>query len=333
LQIRRFLARGISANARKLYYNLWDAGKFPSGNNPYKALDNFLVEERLKGHIPSGVLKDVGRETEEDYLIFYPRDDWLPNYCELWIEKEADVDDFRTLVRDLEINVRKAKGFGGWEAACHNFKNIVKMMYKEETQKQVYIFYFGDMDPSGDDMGRHLREQVEHFKNYDFGYGKYRLGEAKVIRLGITQEQIAEHKIALKPDKAIFDKLFGTSVEAGDNRDKPGDSRTSAFIRKYQCLMSSGDRLPPLAELAALFANDRLIDFTRNLIRHNLEKLFNQKLYEALHAHEAPSEEDILQDGDGVLANVTLTLEKDKKYMQQELERRVKFSDDGLASG
>jgi len=253
-QIRRFLARGISASARKLYYNLWDAGKFPSGNNPYKALDNFLVEERLKGHIPWGVLKDVGRETEEDYRIFYPRDDWLdssidnlrnvaddyyyprwykqPNYCELWIEKEADIDDFRTLVKDLEINVRKAKGFGGWEAACHNFKNIVKMMYKEETQKQVYIFYFGDMDPSGDDMGRHLREQVEHFKNYDFGYGKYRLGEAKVIRLGITQEQIAEHKIALKPDKAIFDKLFGTSVEAGDNRDKPGDSRTSAFIRK-----------------------------------------------------------------------------------------------------
>jgi len=55
-------------------------------------------------------------------------------------------------------------------------------------------------------------------------------------------------------------------VKAGDNRDKPDDSRTSAFIRKYQSLMSSGDRLPPLAELAALFANDRFIDFTRNLI-------------------------------------------------------------------
>ncbi len=113
-------------------------------------------------------------------------------------------------------------------------------------------------------MGRHLKEQVEHFKNYDFGYGKYRLGEAKVIRLGITQEQISEHKIVLKPDKAIFDKLFGTSMEAGDDGDKPGDSRTAAFIRKYESLMSSGDRLPPLAELAALFANDRLIDFTQH---------------------------------------------------------------------
>ena len=98
----------------------------------------------------------------------------------------------------------------------------------EDMQKDVTIFYGGDMDPSGDSMDDVLKNQLDLFTDYDFGFenmdfgyprydkkGKiiernYRLGYVKVKRLFITQEQIAEFNIPLEFDVEISAKLLGT---------------------------------------------------------------------------------------------------------------------------
>lgn len=303
-QIRWFISRKLHPNARKLYYNLWQAGKFPSGNSPYKALDDKLVDWRICGEIPWGVLQDDGRGTPNDYPDYWTRGEFLddaidnlrnvadqyyyprwfrqPNYCELVVEKEADVDDFRIIVKGLEINVRKARGWGGWEEAYSAYKQVVRIMALEQTQKRVYTFYFGDMDPSGDAMGKHLVEIRKYFSDYDFGYGNYRLGYVEPKRLGITMEQIEKYNIALIPDKSVFDKLFGTSIAAGDPRDKKGDTRTARYIKTYISHMKPGDRLPPIAELAALLSTDTLLEETRRLVTQAVEPLFNRRLYNKL---------------------------------------------------
>jgi hypothetical protein len=303
-QIRWFISRKLHPNARKLYYNLWQAGKFPSGSSPYKALDDKLVDLRISGEIPWGVLQDDGRGTPNTYpdywtpgdfleddieklknvadRYYYPR--WLrqKNYCELVIEKEADVDDFRIIVEGLEINVRKARGWGGWEEAYSAYKQVVRIMALEQTQKKVHTFYFGDMDPSGDAMGKHLIEIRKYFSNYDFGYGRYRLGYVEPVRLGITMDQIEKYNIALIPDKSVFDKLFGTSIAAGDTKDKKGDTRTAGYIKTYINHMKPGDRLPPIAELAALLSTDTLLEVTRRLVTQTVEPLFDKRLYNRL---------------------------------------------------
>jgi hypothetical protein len=175
---------------------------------------------------------------------------------ELYVEKIATVSSFKSLPEDWEINIRHDKGFGSPEAVFQNCKEIVRIMYLEDMQKDVTIFYGGDMDPSGDSMDKVLENQLElfadydfGFENYDFGYPmyddkgnrikrNYRLGHVKVKRLFVTQDQIAKFDIPLEFDTEVSGKLLGTSIANGDEKDKKGDSRTPGYIEKYRQYMT-----------------------------------------------------------------------------------------------
>jgi hypothetical protein len=337
--LRWYQNKNIYPTLRQIDYRLISFNMFPGLKKSYTKLSEALTHEKQHGNIDWGVIKDEQRITKDVYPDYYTPKDYLeykldnlknvsddydipkwymqPNYVEIWIEKGADVDTFKTLSEDWQVNIRQNKGFEGWEAAFQNFKKIVRTMYIENMQKKVYIFYFGDMDPSGDIMEDHLRTQARHFSDYDFGFDKYyfgyghrrknyTLGYVSIKRLGVTQDQISKYDIPLDIDSAVMDKLFGTSIANGDAKDKKGDSRTSGFIEKYKEYIKPGDKLPPMAEMDALVTTDELLNEIKRLITNNISPLFNKPIYRN---------------------EVELKLEPERERIRKMLNKRIKFTD------
>ena len=321
--------------------------RIPNVKKCYQKLDQFITRQREQGHIGWGRIKEDQRVTKNDYPVYWHTEEFVdyriddlknsandyyfpkwykqPNYTELYVEKIASVSSFRSLVKDWEINVRHDKGFGCPEAIYQNCREIVRIMYMEDMQKDVTIFYGGDMDPSGDSMDKVLKNQLDLFAEYDFGFEdkdfgypyrnkkgeiierNYRLGFVKVKRLFVTQDQISKFNIPLEFDAEISKKLLGTSKANGDEEDKKGDSRTPSYIEKYRSYMKPGDMLPPMSELDAILSTDRLLDETKKLLDANIKPLFDEAIYKK---------------------EVTNKLKYRQDEVKKLLQKKVKFLDD-----
>jgi hypothetical protein len=288
-----FESRGIQPTVRQIHYHFTQLKppRIPNVKNCYQKLDEFITRQRERGNIAWGRILEDQRVTDNDYRPYWHTEEFIdakidnlkscsndyylskwykqPKYTELYVEKKAAVSAFRVLTSHWEINVRHDKGFGSPEAVFQNCKEIVRLMYQEDLQKEVTIFYGGDMDPSGDSMDKVLKNQMDLFAEYDFGFEDidfgypykdengeiikrdYRLGYVKVVRLFVTQDQITQFNIPTEFDAAISAKLLGTSIANGDEKDKKGDTRTAPYITKYKGYMKEGDKLPPMSELDA----------------------------------------------------------------------------------
>ena len=117
------------------------------------------------------------------------------------------------------------------------------------------IFYLGDLDPSGEDMVRDIRDRLHMF------------GEpVEVIKVALTIEQV--HKYDLPP-----------------NPTKLSDSRAAAFVEKYGRSSWEVDALPPpvLQEIIVV-AFEAVLDLGKMQNVIDAENEEKQRLREALEA-------------------------------------------------
>jgi hypothetical protein len=344
-----FESREIQPTIRQIHYHFVQLkpARIPNVKKCYQKLDEFITTQRERGYIEWGRIQEDQRITDNDYLPYWHTEEFIdnridklkassedyyipkwykqPKYAEVYVEKKAAVNVFGKLTKDWEINVRHDKGFGSPEAIFQNCKEVVKLMYQEDIQKEVTAFYGGDMDPSGDSMDMVLKNQLDLFAEYDFGfedynfgyplfddngeriYRNYRFGYAKVVRLFVTQDQISEFNIPVEFDAEISAKLLGTSIANGDEKDKKGDHRTKAYIERYRKYMKPGDILPPMSELDAMLTTNELLDKTKAILDTNIKPLFN----DAIHKRE-----------------VTDKLQPKQDEVREFLKKKVKFTDE-----
>jgi hypothetical protein len=93
---------------------------------------------------------------------------------------------------------------------CESIKKTIDNIDNIEIPVTVHILYIGDFDPSGDDMDRYIREEL------DFAG----LSEVIFKRIAVTPEQIKKYKLPYNPDKVTKEKL-------------DRDNRSRAFEKKY----------------------------------------------------------------------------------------------------
>jgi hypothetical protein len=343
-----FESWGIQPTVRQIHYHFTQLkpARIPNLKKCYQKLDSRITMLRETGIIEWGRIQEDQRVTDNAYRPYWHTEEFIdskigdlkncsndyylskwykqPNYVELYVEKIATVNVFESLTNDWEINVRHDKGFGSPEAIFKNCKEIVRLMYQENIQKQVTVFYGGDMDPSGNSMDKVLKNQLDLFAEYDSGFEKYdfgyplyndngnpirrnfRLGYAKVIRLFVTQEQISKFNIPLEFDAEVSAKLLGTSIANGDEKDKKEDSRTAGYIEQYRSYMKPGDILPPMAELDAMLSTNELLDETKAILDENISPFFNEAIYQ----------QDVID-----------TLQTRKNEVTEFLETKVRFLD------
>jgi hypothetical protein len=204
----------------------------PNTQSAYQTLSWWLRDDRLAGHIPWEWMEDRMRVARDwkgwadpaeflaDVLKDYYRDPWQDaeqdHYVEAWLEKDALSGIFLDTLGYYRVVLNVGRGYDGWTsikraADRYNY-------WHSKRGAETTVLYFGDFDPSGEDMHRSLIERLG-----DLG------AHPEVIKVALTREDAG--------------RLPGDVTKADD-------SRAASFVAKYGDLAVELDALP-VEELTA----------------------------------------------------------------------------------
>ena len=184
-----------------------------------------------------------------------PRWHKQPQYVEVWIEKQALADTFISFLKERQVKVAVNKGYASWTFLYDNHKRLQQLTKK--TGKNINVLYFGDFDPSGEDMDRHMQRSFSTFGLKD---------TINFQRISVTQEQIEKFNLPSIPDNQhTLDKVNN-------------DTRTNKFKEKHGKLY--------VVELDALLAI--VPEEFKSLVQKSVDQFFNQTIYDNMLAEYTP---------------------------------------------
>jgi hypothetical protein len=186
-----------------------------------------------------------------------PRWNGQPNYVEVWLEKDAVVSMFRSILRsgrngpDREVRIVPNRG---WTSRTFLMKNIQRLIEQTKAGKTVHVLYFADYDPTGLKAAEYLENQL----------AKYGISDFELV--SIKKEQFNEFNLQdlTNPNPETLAKLEGTSK-------KKGDPNTAWFKRNH------GEGRVFQVELDAMFA--RREQFTK-LVLDAVDSKFDRTIFE-----------------------------------------------------
>ena len=221
LQILR--ARNLRPSLREMHYIMSDPSVGLTGNtkNEYKELSRQTARAREDGRLDPDCFVDKGRAVVEngyhsDAVLAEPEvwaehyigklrslDKDYPtlalckwynqkHYVEIWIEKEAQEERFVNALKGRDVRIVPNKGYSSFTFINKNCERL-RTVKAEEPRKKIHIRYFGDMDPSGDDMDRDIIERIERLTGWTHGV------EFEFKRVAVTHKQISEYDLPPMP--------------------------------------------------------------------------------------------------------------------------------------
>jgi len=230
-------------------------------------------------------LTDKLKKVPETYTGL-PRWYKQPNYVEIWIEKNAMVAEFQSVLNEERLEVRLVP-HGGYVSFTFLNQSVMRFMKKADEGKNIHILYFGDFDPSGEQMFDDIKDRLARIWGLKNGkltiVTKNKKGEIqkesapfefKLERVAITKEQVEEHNLPWEPvDNKMREKL-------------ENDSRTPAFTEKYGTVYATElDALP-------IFIRDEF----SSIIIDSVDKYFDQETYDReIEAHKKEHSEEAIR--------------------------------------
>jgi hypothetical protein len=216
---------------RQVYYQLVSRQVVENNRSRYQAVSDALVDARLEGIIPWDWIEDRLRRPRQiamwtdisDFLSSmiwrYNKDIWQeqPQQVEVWCEKDALSGIFSDVIADYGVILNVGRGYDGW-SSIHNAAE------RYGSGENVTVLYFGDFDPSGEDMFRSLQE-----------------------RLGRLGSKPTMYKVALSQDDV-------QRYQLPPNFTKTTDTRRAGFVALY------GDQAVELDALPATVLRGRIVE-------------------------------------------------------------------------
>lgn len=217
---RAELERYRPMTLRQVFYRLVSGLVLDNTEASYKRLSRVLVRARQEDMIPWHWLEDRLREPRHismwaDLADFaevaataYRRDVWAtqPVYLEVWLEKDALSGVFGQVLETYGVTLNVGRGYDSWTSIWEAGRRL---------DDDTTVLYFGDFDPSGEDMVRSLADRLAFFGC-----------RPEIVKVALTLEDIERH--ALPPMPA-----------------KRSDSRAAAFIAEHGDVSVELDALPP----------------------------------------------------------------------------------------
>ena len=160
------------------------------------SMDAFIDRERSMYGETKAKEKDMAHEAEEAksqieaWMTGYHLDRWSnqENYVEVWIEKKALQGVFEEPCNELDVGLAPCKGYPSitfLHEASNRFEDI------GVTGKGLTILYFGDYDPSGEDIPNSIKANLE------------RMGtEVEVERIALNPSLIKQLNLPSVPPKS-----------------------------------------------------------------------------------------------------------------------------------
>ena len=206
---------------RQAYYQLVSRQVLENKESVYKGLSRTLVLARQEGAIPWEWIEDRTRRPRavsmwDDLPDFadtvcraYRRDVWATQSrrVECWLEKDALSGIFEDVLNAYGVTLRVGRGYD-------SLSSIYNAAESYGDGSGVTVLYFGDFDPSGENMEVSLRKRLS-----EFGC------RPEIVRIAITRFDIDKYNLPPNPTKAT-------------------DTRRTAFIAKHGDITVELDALP-----------------------------------------------------------------------------------------
>jgi hypothetical protein len=261
---------------RTMFYRLFMKPLIHNTRPTYNSLSRVTVNARMDGRLPIDCFADNTRQvigsfdekyytpddviqsrirrvlhTAKDYTDYIPRWHNQPNYVEVWIEIDAMVGTFRSILNGMQVRIVPMKGFA---SLTFLYETVQRLKTFQSAGKSIHILYYGDFDPSGDFMDTDLQNRMREMGfNIKKNHGSFE-------RIAVTPKQIKQYKLPYDPDEVTSAKM-------------EEDTRTKGFLKKYGKLYA--------VELDALPA--RIPDiFRQKLVIDKVERYFNKNIYQKL---------------------------------------------------
>jgi hypothetical protein len=204
---------------RQVFYQLVSRQVIENSRGAYQSVSKALVAARRDGSIPWDQIEDRLRRPRHvsmwdglsDFAstaaAAYRRDLWAdqPARVEVWLEKDALSGILEDILDPFGVTLNVGRGFDGWSPIY---------LASQRLGHDDTVLYFGDFDPSGEDMVRSLRERLG-----DLG------SRPEIIKSALVFEDIARYR--LPPDFT-----------------KATDTRRSAFVARWGDVSVELDALP-----------------------------------------------------------------------------------------
>jgi hypothetical protein len=204
---------------RQCYYRLVSRQVIENTRSSYQTVSKALVAARREGLIPWEHIEDRLRRPRarpmwsglatfaETAAAAYRRNVWESQRrrVEMWLEKDALSGIFEDELDHHGVTLNVGRGFDGWDS----IHNAAGRLGREDI-----ILYFGDFDPSGEDMVRSLRERLE-----DQG------SRPELVKCALTFADIERYELPADFTKA-------------------SDTRSAAFVAKWGDVSVELDALP-----------------------------------------------------------------------------------------
>lgn len=127
---------------------------------------------------------DTGKAQVRAWMNAYYRNRWenQPYYPEVFIEKKALEGVFYKTCKTYDIALGACKGY---PSLTFLHEASIRFRYAESRGKQPVIIYFGDYDPSGEDIPRALKENLENLGVESIMVQRVCLNEDQVVAWGL----------------------------------------------------------------------------------------------------------------------------------------------------
>lgn len=196
---------------RALHYQLVSIGMTNSINH-YKRVVNAMIEARWAGIVSFNTFSDLDRsmigftkyeETRlEDkldeaqvqvklWMKTYHKNRWENQdiYPEVFIEKKALQGVFSSVCRNWDVALGACKGY---PSLTFLYEASIRLKAALRDGKQPVILYFGDYDPSGEDIPRAIEENLQ----------KLGVDDVEVRRIALMKDQVTAWHLPPAPVKA-----------------------------------------------------------------------------------------------------------------------------------
>jgi len=232
---------------RQLYYQLVSKKVIESSWESYKNFDKFLVALREADAWLDSLFVDPSKPRYELYSSSF----WKGQkyFVEIWLEKQALQDFFMPYCRRYRMNL----------VVCKGYPSVTRLREAKEARQvpanvQYVILYFGDFDPSGVDIERHINDELR-------SYG------ITVVRVALTQQQVKAYNLpSLMPKKS--------------------DTRYEGFVKQYGNIAVELDALHPKilkqlinTSIVTYISIDKMIDAeTEEAVKRYTDEIVNEVL-------------------------------------------------------
>jgi len=206
---------------RQVFYQLVSRHVIENTRSQDQTVSNLLVNARKTGAIPWEWIEDRLRRPRtvsmwdgladfaEAAHHAYRQDVWQtqPGLVEVWLEKDALSGIVEDLLGPYGVALNVGRGYEGWDS-------IRNAALRYGDGSHVTVLYLGDLDPSGEDMVRSLKERLGFFDS-----------RPEIVKVCLTLEDVERHQ--LPPDFT-----------------KTSDTRRAQFVKRFGDIAVELDALP-----------------------------------------------------------------------------------------